>query len=40
MLDEFVTLEQDNTEEIKIKDYITILIKPEYLFIIFIIFFY
>ena len=31
MLDEFVTLEQDNTEEIKIKDYITILIKPEYL---------
>ena len=31
MLDEFVTLEQENTEEIKIKDYITILIKPEYL---------
>ena len=31
MLDEFVTLEQENTEETKIKDYITILIKPEYL---------
>ena len=31
MLDEFVTLEQDNTEDIKVKDYITILIKPEYL---------
>jgi hypothetical protein len=31
MLDEFVTLEQENTEENKIKDYITILIKPEYM---------
>ena len=31
MLDEFVTLEQNNTEEIKVKDYISILIKPEYL---------
>ena len=31
MLDEFVTLEQENSEETKIKDYITILIKPEYL---------
>ena len=31
MLDEFVTLEQENTEEIKVKDYISILIKPEYL---------
>ena len=30
-LDEFVTLEQENTEENKSKDYITILIKPEYL---------
>ena len=30
-LDEFFTLEQENTEEIKSKDYITILIKPEYL---------
>ena len=30
-LDEFVSLEQENTEEIKSKDYITILIKPEYL---------
>ena len=30
-LDEFVTLEQENTEEIQSKDYITILIKPEYL---------
>ena len=31
MLDEFVTLEQENTEENKVKDYITIMIKPEYL---------
>ena len=30
MLDEFITLEQENTEEVKVKDYITILIKPEY----------
>ena len=30
-LDEFMTLDQENTEEIKSKDYITILIKPEYL---------
>ena len=30
-LDEFVTLEQENTAEIQSKDYITILIKPEYL---------
>ena len=30
-LDEFFTLEQENTEEIKSKDYITIFIKPEYL---------
>ena len=31
MLDEFVTLIQNNTEEIKSKNYITILIKPEHL---------
>ena len=31
MLDEFVTLEQDNTEEIKVKDFITIFIRPEFL---------
>ena len=30
-LDEFVTLYQENTEELQSKDYITILIKPEYL---------
>ena len=31
MLDEFITLEQNNTEELKSKDFVTIFIKPEYL---------
>ena len=31
MLDEFITLEQNNNEDLKSKDYVTIFIKPEYL---------